>query len=112
MIPNLHDQSHQLYGGFGGFTRSAASMIGRACSDIWRGSSPADRGEYLRNLGALDEIDPKRPTGVFPNYMTSHTVCMESSGFYSIGCFDDCEGLLRQLERELAAPIAESTPAI
>ena len=39
--------------------------------------------------------------------MTSHTICLESSGFLSIGCFNDCEGLLRHSERELAAPLAE-----
>ena len=71
-----------------------------------------DRGEYLRNLGALDEADPKKPTGVIPNCMTRHTNGMESSGFYSIRRFDEGEGLLRHLERVLAVPAAVSTSAI
>ena len=68
-------------------------------------SSSAYRREYLRNLGALDEADPKKPTGVIPNCMTRHTNGMESSGFGSIRCFDEGEGLLRHLERGLAVPI-------
>merc|ERR1719464_2380793 len=65
--------------------------------------------EYLRNLGALDETDPSRPSVVIPNYMTSQTNCLSSSGFYSVCCSDECESLLQRLERQLAAPIA--TPA-
>jgi len=64
--------------------------------------------DYLRNLGALDETDPKKPMVVIPNYITSHTNCLTASGFYQICCFDECEGLLRHLERELAAPSADA----
>merc|ERR1719350_580945 len=60
--------------------------------------------EYLRDLGALDETDPKKPTVVISNYITSHTNCLTASGFYSVCCFDDCEGLLQPLETEVAAP--------
>merc|ERR1719203_1712499 len=63
--------------------------------------------KYLRNLGALDETDPKKPTVVISNYITSHANCLTASGFYSVCCFDECEGLLRHLERELAAPSAD-----
>merc|ERR1719203_245860 len=62
---------------------------------------------YLRNLGALDETDPKKPTVMISNYVTSQTNCLTGSGFYSVCCFDECEGLLRHLERELAAPSAD-----
>jgi len=65
--------------------------------------------EYLRNLGALDETDPNRPSVVIPNYMTSQTNCLSSSGFYSVCCSDECESLLQHLEEKLAAPSA--TPA-
>jgi len=64
---------------------------------------------YLRNLGALDETDPDRPSVVIPNYMISQTNCLSSSGFYSVCCSDECESLLQRLERQLAAPSA--TPA-
>jgi len=63
--------------------------------------------DYLRNLGVIDETDPQRPTVVISNYITSHTNCLTASGFYSVCCFDDCEGLLRHLETEVAAPSAE-----
>lgn len=62
---------------------------------------------YLRNLGALDETDPGRPSVVIPNYMTSQTNCLTASGFYSICCSDECEGLRQQLEKKLANPSAE-----
>jgi len=62
---------------------------------------------YLRELGALDETDPKRPSVVIPNYINSHTNCLTSSGFLSICCRDECEGLLGHLEREVGAPSAE-----
>merc|ERR1719336_1220857 len=62
--------------------------------------------EYLRNLGALDETDPNRPSVVIPNYMTSQTNCLSSSGFYSVCCSDECESLLQHLEAQLAAPSA------
>merc|ERR1719413_151443 len=63
----------------------------------------AESVDYLRNLGVLDETDP---SSVISNYVTSQTNCLTASGFYSVCCFDECEGLLRHLERELAAPSA------
>ena len=72
----------------------------------------AGRSEYLCNLGALDEADPKNPTGVTPNRMTRRTNDAESSGFYSIRRFDEGESLHRHLERGLAVPVALSTSAI
>merc|ERR1719323_2635092 len=62
--------------------------------------------EYLRNLGALDETDPNRPSVVIPNYMTSQTNCLSSSGFYSVCCSDECESLLQHLEEQIVAPSA------
>jgi diadenosine tetraphosphatase ApaH/serine/threonine PP2A family protein phosphatase len=65
--------------------------------------------DYLRNLGALDETDLKRPSVVIPNYMTSQTNCLTASGFYAVCCSDECEELLSHLERDIQAPHA--TPA-
>jgi|Transcript_7933 hypothetical protein len=62
---------------------------------------------YLRQLGALDESDPKAMSVVIPNYINSQTNCIPS-GFYSICCKDECEGLLGHLEAKLATP--EATP--
>lgn len=62
--------------------------------------------QYLRNLGVLDEDDPKRPSVVITNYLTSQTNCLSSSGFYSTCCSDECEPLLVQVEKAVAAPTA------
>merc|ERR1719330_2111627 len=63
--------------------------------------------DSLRSLGALDDTDPKRLSVVIPNYLHSPTNCMRSSGFYSICCFNECEGLLRSLENQLRGPTAK-----
>merc|ERR1719272_520351 len=58
---------------------------------------------YLRELGALDESDPQDP-GVFAaNYVGSTSNCVASSSFYSVCCMDECEGLMGQLEKSIAA---------
>lgn len=62
--------------------------------------------EYLRNLGALDESDPNRPSVVITNYLTGEGNCLRPSSFYSVCCMSECEGLLSHLERAVAAPSA------
>merc|ERR1719499_2771559 len=62
--------------------------------------------DALRSMGALDDTDPKRLSVVIPNYLHSPTNCLRSSGFYSICCFNECEGLLRSLENEVREPAA------
>jgi len=64
----------------------------------------AESVDYLRNLGALDDRDPTRMSVVIPNYIISKTNCLSASGFYSICCFNECEGLTRNLEIVIAAP--------
>merc|ERR1740120_294857 len=66
--------------------------------------------EYLRHTGALDETDPKRMSVVIPNYIQSQSNCLAGSSFYSICCFDECEGLLGQVERQVRAPSALPSP--
>jgi len=61
---------------------------------------------YLRNLGVLDETDPSKPSVAIANYMTSSTNCLATSGFYSVCCTNECEGLMQRLEKDLAAPSA------
>jgi len=63
---------------------------------------------YLRQIGALDESDPKDSSVMIANYLHSQTNCIASSGFYSVCCKDECEGLLGHYEKELAA--SEATP--
>ena len=64
---------------------------------------------YLRQLGALDESNPSRPSVIIANYLHSPTNCIASSSFYSVCCMDECEGLLGHLEQKIAAPEASST---
>mmetsp|Transcript_97908 Transcript_97908/g.154268 ORF Transcript_97908/g.154268 Transcript_97908/m.154268 type:complete len:556 (-) Transcript_97908:195-1862(-) len=65
--------------------------------------------DYLRQLGALDETESEEPRVIITNYLYSQTNCIASSGFYSVCCKDECEGLLGHLEEKLAA--SEATPA-
>jgi len=60
--------------------------------------------DYLRNLGALDERDPTRMSVVITNYIISKTNCLAASGFYSVCCSNECEGLMRHLESSIAGP--------
>merc|ERR1719203_6006 len=62
--------------------------------------------DYLRNLGALDESDPKHPTVIIANYLASPANCLVSTSFHSVCCFDECEGLMGHLERSISAPTA------
>jgi hypothetical protein len=62
---------------------------------------------YLRSLGALDESDPANPSVMMVNYINSPSNCIASSGFYSVCCKNECEGLLGHLEQNIGAPDAK-----
>jgi hypothetical protein len=64
--------------------------------------------DYLRQQGALDESKPGEPRVIVPNFILSPGNCLADTGFYSICCINECEGLLGQLERIIGAP--EATP--
>jgi len=63
--------------------------------------------DYLRELGALDETDPKNPFVMVPNYVNSKSNCIATSSLYSVCCINECESLLGHLEREIATPDAD-----
>jgi len=63
-----------------------------------------EREEYLRDLGALDESDPKRPRVIIPNYLGGRSNCFVPSSFYSVCCIDECESLLGLVENKIASP--------
>merc|ERR1719188_1302161 len=67
-----------------------------------------EQAEYLRRLGALDESDPHHPSVIISNYLAGQANCLASTSFHSVCCFDECEPLLGQLERSVAAPSAQS----
>jgi len=62
---------------------------------------------YLRQVGALDESGSSEPSVIMTNYIYSHANCIASSGYYSLCCKEECEGLLGHLEQKLVAPEAE-----
>merc|ERR1719296_299707 len=65
-----------------------------------------ESASYLRNLGALDDSDPTRLSVIIPNFLSSPSNCVAPSGFYSVCCLDECEGLLSQVEQAVASPSA------
>eukprot|EP00747_Dinoflagellata_sp_TGD_P165097 gnl/TRDRNA2_/TRDRNA2_185934_c0_seq1.p1 gnl/TRDRNA2_/TRDRNA2_185934_c0~~gnl/TRDRNA2_/TRDRNA2_185934_c0_seq1.p1 ORF type:complete len:574 (+),score=104.85 gnl/TRDRNA2_/TRDRNA2_185934_c0_seq1:68-1789(+) len=63
-----------------------------------------ESADYLRELGALDETDPARPKVIMANYISSPANCVASSSFYSVCCVNECEGLLRHIEKKVGGP--------
>jgi hypothetical protein len=63
--------------------------------------------DYLRELGALDESDPKDPRVIVPNYITSKSNCIATSSLHSVCCINECEALIDHVERKIASPDAE-----
>merc|ERR1719401_2513613 len=63
--------------------------------------------EYLVELGALDESDPRHPYVIVPNYILSKTNCISTSNLHSTCCINECESLLGHLETLIASPEAE-----
>jgi len=62
---------------------------------------------YLAGNGALDETDAQMQRVLISNYVLLDSNCLASSGYYSVCCIDECEGLMTQLETKLQAPTAE-----
>lgn len=60
--------------------------------------------EFLETNGVLDTSDPKQPRVMIANYINSAMNCYETSGIFSYCCVDQCEELMAQLERDIAAP--------
>jgi len=62
---------------------------------------------YLKNLGALDDSDPQRPSVVVPNIIYGRSNCLgTSNGFHSLCCVNQCESIMEALERSIAQPVA------
>lgn len=81
-----------------------ADFYGSKLNGAWQFSESA---AYLRQLGALDESDPKDPRVVVPNYLYSKTNCVAKSSYYSVCCINECEGIQEHIERALGVPQAE-----
>merc|ERR1719284_1497989 len=75
---------------------------GKSDDKDWRFIESVD---YLRQLGALDESDPKRPRVIVPNYLSGPNNCLEGSQMHTYCCKDECGALVFEVERGIAAPM-------
>jgi hypothetical protein len=76
-------------------------------SQFGRAQSFVKNEDELRRIGALDESLPSsEPRVIISNYLRSSANCVSPSGFYALCCPDECDGLMRELERLIAAPQA------
>jgi hypothetical protein len=62
------------------------------------------------SLGVLDHasglnVGAKRL--IIPNYIHSQSFCLSTVSFYTVCCPSECEGFLRTLENDVAAPVVE-----
>jgi len=62
--------------------------------------------EYLRELGALDETSWLGKQVIISNYIQAASNCIVSGQHYRVCCVNDCEVLLDEIERKVAAPTA------
>jgi len=81
------------------------NFYGHALDGAWQFTESV---AYLKELGALDESGPQASV-IIPNYVLSPSNCLTSASFFSVCCFNECEGLMGSLEREIKAP--EASPA-
>merc|ERR1719310_1492486 len=61
--------------------------------------------DYLRQLGALDESNPRQMRVIVPNYLIGPNNCIEASEAHTYCCKDECEVLVAEVERGIAAPM-------
>lgn len=62
--------------------------------------------EYMEHIGVLDQSDAKNPRVLMANYINSPSNCLQPSGSYLVCCHNECDDILGQLERKIAAPSA------
>jgi len=81
--------------------------------DFYHASESNDRWgfmetpDYLRELGALDESSASLgPRVIISNYAYGMSNCLSSTPYYSVCCLNECEGLLQQIELQVAKPSA------
>eukprot|EP00441_Pelagodinium_beii_P022258 CAMPEP_0197674144 /NCGR_PEP_ID=MMETSP1338-20131121/82347_1 /TAXON_ID=43686 ORGANISM="Pelagodinium beii, Strain RCC1491" /NCGR_SAMPLE_ID=MMETSP1338 /ASSEMBLY_ACC=CAM_ASM_000754 /LENGTH=442 /DNA_ID=CAMNT_0043254489 /DNA_START=23 /DNA_END=1347 /DNA_ORIENTATION=- len=65
-----------------------------------------ESGDYLRQLGSLDETVKEKPSVIVPNYIDSPSNYISTSETYAVVCFDECLPLLSSLEKAIGGPAA------
>eukprot|EP00429_Kryptoperidinium_foliaceum_P067020 CAMPEP_0176069866 /NCGR_PEP_ID=MMETSP0120_2-20121206/34886_1 /TAXON_ID=160619 /ORGANISM="Kryptoperidinium foliaceum, Strain CCMP 1326" /LENGTH=552 /DNA_ID=CAMNT_0017403505 /DNA_START=104 /DNA_END=1759 /DNA_ORIENTATION=- len=81
-----------------------ADFYSASLGGAWQFSESVD---YLRRLGALDESAPGSPRVIIVNYLLSYANCVGSTGYNELCCLSECEALMSQVERRVAAASAD-----
>jgi len=66
----------------------------------------AEKPDFLRSMGALDDSNASNPLVIIPNYVLSMPNCLQATSLYSICCRNECEDLMTEVEKSIAAPTA------
>jgi len=64
-----------------------------------------ETADDFKKLGVLSPDSDKEL--IIPNFINSQSMCLSTASFYTACCVNECEGLLSQLEKEVAAPVSE-----
>jgi len=64
--------------------------------------------KYLRDTGALEEVEGKTPHVRIPNYLLGPLNCIYRTEFYSVCCVSDCEEVMADIEAQIGAPVASA----
>jgi len=62
--------------------------------------------DYLREVGAIEELSVGGPSVRIANYILSPTNCIASSSFFSVCCLSQCGQLMGEVEHMVQAPTA------
>jgi len=57
----------------------------------------AETPEYLRQIGAMEEVEGSEPKVLVANYLLGTSNCIGSSKYVSVCCLSECENLLNAL---------------
>jgi len=62
--------------------------------------------DYLREVGAIEELSIGGPSVRIANYILAPTNCIATSSFFSVCCLSDCGQLMGEVEHMVQAPSA------
>jgi len=80
-----------------------ADFYKKGLSGTWEFNEKID---YLRDLGVLDDSIEGPPRVIVANYVSSWVNCLTPSLLYAVCCRNECEDLMTEIERKIAAPAA------
>jgi len=66
----------------------------------------AESVDYLREVGAIEELSVGDPSVRIANYILSPTNCIATSSFFSVCCLSECGQLTGEVEHMVKAPSA------